>query len=57
MENIVRPDTKGVIETLDAKYELLPRGLYTSEGRATGFVPVHVDKKNPIRALRSLKMR
>jgi len=47
MENVVRPDTRGVIETIDAKFELLPRGLYTSEGKASGFVPVHVDKKNP----------
>jgi outer membrane protein OmpA-like peptidoglycan-associated protein len=47
MENVVRPDTRGVIETIDAKYELLPRGLYTSEGKARGFLPIHVDKKNP----------
>jgi len=47
MENIVRKDTRGVIETVDAKYELLPRGMYTAEGRASGFVPILVDKKNP----------
>jgi len=47
MENVVRPDTRGVIETIEAKFELLPRGLYTSEGKARGFVPVYVDKKNP----------
>jgi outer membrane protein OmpA-like peptidoglycan-associated protein len=47
MENVVRKDTRGVIETIDAKYELLPRGLYTSEGKAKGFLPVRVDKKNP----------
>jgi len=47
MENVVRPDTQGVIETINAKYELLPRGLYTSNGRAKGFVPIRVDKKNP----------
>jgi outer membrane protein OmpA-like peptidoglycan-associated protein len=47
MENVVRKDTRGVIETIDAKYELLPRGMYTSEGRAKGFLPVRVDKKNP----------
>jgi outer membrane protein OmpA-like peptidoglycan-associated protein len=47
MENIVRKDTRGVIETIDAKYELLPRGMYTSEGKARGFLPVLVDKKNP----------
>ncbi len=47
MENVVRKDTKGVIETVDAKYELMPRGIYTSEGKAGGFVPIHVNKKNP----------
>ena len=47
MENVVRKDTRGVVETIDAKYELLPRGLYTNEGKASGFVPVSVGKKNP----------
>ncbi len=47
MENIVRPDTRGVIEAINAKYELLPRGMYTSMGRASGFTPVHVSKKDP----------
>ncbi len=47
MENVVRPDTQGVVETINAKYELLPRGLYTSNGRAKGFTPIFVDKKNP----------
>ncbi len=47
MENVVRRDTRGVIETINAKYELLPRGVYTSDGRARGFLPIRVDKKNP----------
>jgi len=47
MENVVRKDTRGVIEIISAKYELLPRGMYTSEGKARGFVPVRVDKNNP----------
>jgi outer membrane protein OmpA-like peptidoglycan-associated protein len=47
MENIVRPDTQGVIEAINAKYELLPRGMYTSQGQAAGFVPIRVDKKDP----------
>jgi len=29
MENEIRPDTAGKIETVNAKYELLPRGQYT----------------------------
>jgi len=47
MENIVRPDTRGVIESINARYELLPRGTYTMQGRARGFVPIQVGKKNP----------
>ena len=29
MENVVRPDTVGKVEEIDAKYELMPRGHYT----------------------------
>jgi outer membrane protein OmpA-like peptidoglycan-associated protein len=44
LENIVRPDTKGVVEKISAKYDLLPRGSYTKAG---GFVPLTVSKKDP----------
>jgi outer membrane protein OmpA-like peptidoglycan-associated protein len=47
LENIVRPDTRGVIESIDARFELLPRGMYTKQGTARGFAQVYVDKKNP----------
>src|SRR5712671_3643257 len=47
MENVIRPDTMGVIEIIDAKYELLPRGVYTHQGRASNFRPVYVSKKQP----------
>lgn len=47
MENIVRTDTQGVIENIVAKYELLPRGMYTNQGRASGFTPITVGKKDP----------
>ena len=47
LENLVRPDTRGVIETINAKYELLPRGMYTMQGKAPGFVPIVVGKKYP----------
>ena len=46
-ENIVRPDTRGVIESVNARFELLPRGTYTMQDRAHRFVPVVVSKKNP----------
>jgi hypothetical protein len=29
MENVIRPDTVGRVENIEAKYELLPRGQYT----------------------------
>lgn len=47
LENVIRPDTQGVIEAVNARYELLPRGMYTKQGTAPGFVAVHVGKKNP----------
>jgi outer membrane protein OmpA-like peptidoglycan-associated protein len=47
LENLVRPDTRGVIEAVNAKYELLPRGMYSMQGKAPGFVPVIVGKKDP----------
>ena len=47
LENVVRPDTRGVIEAIDARYELLPRGVYTLQGKAGGFSPVQINKKNP----------
>ena len=46
MENVVRPDTRGVIEAINARYELLPRGMYTMQGRGN-FVPIQVGKKDP----------
>ncbi|HWZ34083.1 MAG TPA: OmpA family protein [Bryobacteraceae bacterium] len=47
MENVVRKDTLGVVEDISARYELLPRGTYTSHGRASGFKPILVGKKDP----------
>jgi outer membrane protein OmpA-like peptidoglycan-associated protein len=47
MENLVRPTTQGVVENINAKFELLPRGMYTNHGRASGFVPILVGKKDP----------
>jgi outer membrane protein OmpA-like peptidoglycan-associated protein len=47
MENLVRPTTQGVIENINAKFELLPRGIYTNHGKAAGFTPILVGKKDP----------
>jgi len=45
MENVVRADTKGKIELIDAKYELLQRGQYQ---HLTNVLDLKVDNKNPL---------
>lgn len=45
MENVVRPDTKGKIEEVDAKYELLQRGQYQ---RLANPLALKADKKIPL---------
>jgi outer membrane protein OmpA-like peptidoglycan-associated protein len=45
-ENFVRNDTTGTIEQVDAKYELLQRGIYVVDrGKYT---PVKIDPKGPL---------
>jgi outer membrane protein OmpA-like peptidoglycan-associated protein len=50
MENFIRTDTVGKIETIDAKYELLPRGQYTYHVPQTQLKPVDLNsnKKSPL---------
>jgi outer membrane protein OmpA-like peptidoglycan-associated protein len=45
MENVVRSDTKGKIEQIDAKYELLQRGQYQ---RLSNPLALKLDKKIPL---------
>ena len=45
MENAVRADTKGKIEVIDAKYELLQRGQYQ---RLSNPLALQLDKKQPL---------
>src|ERR1700746_2925682 len=45
MENVVRADTKGKIEEIDAKYELLQRGQYQ---RLSNPLALKVDRKLPL---------
>jgi outer membrane protein OmpA-like peptidoglycan-associated protein len=45
MENVVRKDTIGKIEEIDAKYELLQRGQYT---RLANPLALKLDKKTPL---------
>ena len=45
MENVVRADTKGKIEEIDAKYELLQRGQYK---RLANPLALEIDRKLPL---------
>ena len=45
MENVVRQDTKGKIQVIDAKYELLKRGEYS---RLANPLELKLDKKIPL---------
>jgi outer membrane protein OmpA-like peptidoglycan-associated protein len=48
MENVVRKDTTGTIEQVDAKYELLKRGQYTLNVNPAEIKPVQLDKRVPL---------
>src|SRR4051812_29642450 len=48
MENVVRKDTTGTIEEVDAKYELLQRGQYTLNVNPSEIKPVGLDKRIPL---------
>jgi outer membrane protein OmpA-like peptidoglycan-associated protein len=50
MENIARTDTRGKLEVVDAKYELLPRGQYEYHVPESQVKPVDLnsDKKSPL---------
>ncbi len=46
MENKILPDTKGQIEEVTAKYELLPRGQYTKTENASALKPLVEDENH-----------
>jgi outer membrane protein OmpA-like peptidoglycan-associated protein len=46
LENVIRKDTKGTVETVDAKYELMERGGYIPTGYK--FDPVVLNAKLPL---------
>ena len=48
MENEMRSDTKGTIEQVDAKYELLQRGLYESDVNSADLQPLKAGSKIPL---------
>jgi outer membrane protein OmpA-like peptidoglycan-associated protein len=48
VENEIRKDTKGTIEQVDAKYELLQRGLYESDVNPADLQPLKANSKIPL---------
>jgi outer membrane protein OmpA-like peptidoglycan-associated protein len=48
LENEMRSDTKGTVEQVDAKYELLQRGLYESDVNPADLQPMKGDSKTPL---------
>lgn len=48
MENFIRSDTTGTMEQVDAKYELLQRGMYTSIVSPSVLTPLTADTRVPL---------
>ena len=48
MENVIRKDTIGAVEQVDAKYELLKRGQYVLNVSPAQLKPVRLDKDTPL---------
>jgi hypothetical protein len=45
MENVIRPDTVGTVEQIEAKYELMPRGHYTFDVPASSYTSQRAERK------------
>jgi outer membrane protein OmpA-like peptidoglycan-associated protein len=48
MENVLRPETRGKVEEINAKYELLQRGQYTVNVLPADLKPMVLDKDTPL---------
>jgi len=48
LENFVRSDTKGIIEQVNAKFELLKRGQYTVNVTPVELQPIRLEKNKPL---------
>jgi len=48
IENVIRPDTRGTIEQVDAKFELMKKGQYTLNVNPAEIRAVRLDKKTPL---------
>ncbi len=48
LENVVRADTRGTVQQVDAKYELLKRGQYVFNVNPADIKPVRLDRNVPL---------
>jgi len=48
MQNVLRPETRGQIEQIQAKYELLQRGQYSTNVPPAELKPIALDTKTPL---------
>jgi outer membrane protein OmpA-like peptidoglycan-associated protein len=48
MQNFLRPETRGQIQQIQAKYELLQRGQYTTNVPPAELKPIALDRKTPL---------
>jgi outer membrane protein OmpA-like peptidoglycan-associated protein len=48
VENVIRKDTQGGVEAINAKYELLQRGQYTTHVPAGQLTPIVLGKNSPL---------
>jgi outer membrane protein OmpA-like peptidoglycan-associated protein len=48
LENLIRKDTEGNVQTIDAKFELLKRGQYVVNALPADLKPYSVDTKTPL---------
>ena len=48
MENVIRPDTQGKVEQVEAKYELLTRGTYLMNTDPSRIAVRRLDRKTPL---------
>ena len=48
MENYIRADTRGLVDQINAKFELLPRGVYSANVLPADLKPIPLEKKVPL---------
>jgi outer membrane protein OmpA-like peptidoglycan-associated protein len=48
MENVIRADTRGKVEEIEAKYQLLQRGQYTTNVLPADLKPFPLDRNTPL---------